>query len=47
VLKDRAVRFIKEQSAAPYPFFMLIATKAAHAQGKYAIPAPEYMEAFK
>jgi N-acetylglucosamine-6-sulfatase len=47
VLKERAVRFIKEQSAAPDPFFMLIATKAAHSQGKCAIPAPQYAGAFK
>jgi arylsulfatase A-like enzyme len=47
VLKDRAVRFIKEQPATPDPFFMLIATKAAHAQGKCAIPAPAYADAFK
>jgi N-acetylglucosamine-6-sulfatase len=47
VLKDRALRFIKERSAAPDPFFMLIATKAAHAQGKCAIPAPAYADAFK
>jgi N-acetylglucosamine-6-sulfatase len=47
VLKERAVRFIKEQSAATDPFFMLIATKAVHSQGKCAIPAPQHQDAFK
>jgi len=47
VLKDRAVRFIKDQSATAAPFFMLIATKAVHAEGKRAIPAPQYEQAFK
>jgi N-acetylglucosamine-6-sulfatase len=47
VLKDRAVRFIADQAAAPAPFFMLIAPKSVHAQGERAIPAPQYAEAFK
>jgi N-acetylglucosamine-6-sulfatase len=47
VLKDRAVRFILGQSEKQDPFFLLIATKAAHAQGKSAIPAPQYADAFK
>jgi arylsulfatase A-like enzyme len=47
VLKARAVRFIKEQKGAADPFFMLVATKAAHAQGKCAIPAPQHEDAFK
>jgi len=47
VLKARAVRFIKDQSGATDPFFMLVATKAVHAQGKCAIPAPQHADAFK
>src|SRR6185437_1582203 len=47
VLKARAVRFIQEQKGAADPFFMLVATKAAHAQGKCAIPAPQDENAFK
>ena len=34
VLKDRAVRFIKDQAGSAAPFFMLIATKAPHGQGE-------------
>jgi N-acetylglucosamine-6-sulfatase len=47
VLRDRAVRFIDQQRAAQDPFFMLIATKAVHSQGKCAIPAPRHADAFK
>ncbi|MBK5197338.1 MAG: sulfatase [Methyloceanibacter sp.] len=47
VLKDRAVHFILDQSAKPDPFFMLIATKAVHDQGKRALPAPQYAKAFE
>ncbi len=47
VLKDRAVRFIADEASKPEPFFLYIATKAAHAQGKRAIPAPQYAGAFK
>ena len=45
VLKDRAIRFIKDQSASHDPFFLFIAPKAAHAQGPRAIPAPKYEQA--
>ncbi len=34
VLKERASRFIADQASKPDPFFMLIATKAVHAQGQ-------------
>lgn len=47
VLKDRAVSFIRDQAAISDPFFMLIAPKTAHAQGKQAIPAPKYAQGFK
>jgi N-acetylglucosamine-6-sulfatase len=47
VLKERATRFIAEQASKPDPFFMLIATKAVHAQGVRAIPAPRYAHAFE
>jgi N-acetylglucosamine-6-sulfatase len=47
VLKTRAVRFIKDEASSTDPFFMLVATKAAHAQGKCAIPAPQHENAFK
>ena len=47
VLKDRAVRFIKDEAATAAPFFLLIATKTPHAQGPQAIPSPQYKEAFK
>ena len=33
VVKDRAVRFIKDQAGSTAPFFMLVATKAPHGQG--------------
>ena len=51
VLKERAVRFIKDQAGSAQPFFMLIATKAPHGQGEEgqkepAIPAPAYASAF-
>ena len=46
VLKDRAVRFISEQSGTATPFFMLIAPKAVHAQGNGAVPSPRYEHAF-
>ena len=51
VLKDRAVRFIKDQAGSAAPFFMLIATKAPHGQGEEgqkepAIPSPAYANAF-
>jgi N-acetylglucosamine-6-sulfatase len=47
VLKERAVRFIAEQSGTAAPFFMLIATKAVHAQGERAIPAPRHEHALE
>jgi hypothetical protein len=45
VLKERAVRFIKDQTGSAAPFFMLIATKAPHGQGEEGqkepvIPSP-------
>jgi N-acetylglucosamine-6-sulfatase len=43
VLRDRAVRFIHEQSQTTAPFFMLIATKAPHTP---AIPSHKYEQAF-
>jgi arylsulfatase A-like enzyme len=51
LLKDRAVRFIKDQAGSSTPFFMLIATKAPHGQGEEgqkepAIPSPAYANAF-
>ncbi len=46
VLKERAVRFIAAEADKPEPFFLMIAPKAAHAQGKRAIPAPHYAGAF-
>jgi N-acetylglucosamine-6-sulfatase len=51
VLKNRAVRFIKDQAGSSTPFFMLIATKAPHGQGEegqmgLAIPSPAYAQAF-
>ncbi len=45
VFKDRAVRFIADEAKAADPFFMLIATKAVHTQGKTALPAPKYQHA--
>jgi arylsulfatase A-like enzyme len=52
VLRDRAVRFIKDQAGSSDPFFMLIATKAVHGQGQEeedheAVPSPRYQGAFK
>jgi arylsulfatase A-like enzyme len=47
VLKERAVRFIQDQSTTSTPFFMLVAPKAAHSQGKRAIPADKYEQALK
>jgi len=47
VLKERAVRFIAEEADKPEPFFLYIATKAVHAQGKSAIPAPQYAGALQ
>jgi N-acetylglucosamine-6-sulfatase len=47
VLKERATRFIADQASKPDPFFMLIATKAVHAQGARAIPAARYAHAFE
>jgi N-acetylglucosamine-6-sulfatase len=44
VLRERALRFIRERSASG-PFFLYIATKAAHVEGKRAIPAPQYVSA--
>ncbi len=51
MLKDRAVRFIKDEAGSAAPFFMLIATKAPHGQGdegkkEPATPAPAYAQAF-
>jgi arylsulfatase A-like enzyme len=46
VLKERAVRFIKDQAAATAPFFLYIAPKAVHGEGKSPIPAPKYEHAF-
>ena len=34
VLKDRALQYIKDQSAATEPFFLLVATKAPHGIGE-------------
>ena len=47
VLKERAVRFIAEETDKPEPFFLYIATKAVHVQGKRAIPAPQYAGALQ
>jgi len=49
VLRNRAVRFIKDQAGSTEPFFVLIATKAAHGQGAKgvkgrAIPSPAYQD---
>jgi N-acetylglucosamine-6-sulfatase len=46
VLTTRAVRFIDDQQGTAQPFFMYIATKAAHAQGVRAIPAPRHEASF-
>ena len=47
VLKERAVRFIRDQSASPAPFFLFIAPKTAHAEGPRAVPSPRYKNALK
>jgi arylsulfatase A-like enzyme len=53
VLKERALRFIKDQAGTGHPFFMLISTKAVHGKGQEgedehaAIPSPRYKNAFK
>jgi arylsulfatase A-like enzyme len=47
VLKERAVRFIQDQSASPAPFFLFVAPKSVHAEGTRAIPSPQYKNAFK
>jgi hypothetical protein len=52
VLKNRALRFIKDQAGSALPFFMLIAPKAPHGQLDKeegvvtAIPSPSYARAF-
>jgi arylsulfatase A-like enzyme len=47
VLKQRAVQFIRDQSANSGPFFLYVCPKAAHAQGAKPIPSPQYQELFK
>ena len=47
ILKERAVGFIKDQSADPHPFFLYVAPKSVHAEGSRAIPAPQYKDALK
>jgi N-acetylglucosamine-6-sulfatase len=51
VLRNRAIRFIKDQAGATEPFFMLIATKAPHGQGADgvkgpAVPSPAHQHDF-
>ena len=52
VLRNRAIRFIKDQAGSTEPFFMLIATHAPHGQGEGdgvkgpAIPAPAHQHEF-
>jgi N-acetylglucosamine-6-sulfatase len=56
VLKDRAVQYIKDQSAATTPFFLFVATKTPHGIGEAteeggeeegaATPAPNYAQKF-
>jgi len=52
VLKNRALRFIKDQAVSATPFFMLITPKAPHGQLDKevgivtAIPSPSYARAF-
>lgn len=55
VLKDRALQYIKDQSAATEPFFLLVATKAPHGVGEAiggeevegpATPSPNYAQKF-
>lgn len=43
ILKEHAVSFIKEQSEASPPFFMMVATPACHAP---FTPAPQYKDNF-
>jgi N-acetylglucosamine-6-sulfatase len=45
VLRERAVRFIKDEASSRDPFFLYIAPKAAHVQGARAIPSPQYQQA--
>lgn len=53
VLRERALRFIKDQAGSGHPFFMLISTKAVHGKDQEgeeehaAIPSPRYKNAFK
>ena len=47
VLRERAVRFIQDQSASPAPFFLYVAPKSVHAEGPRAIPSPQYKDALK
>ncbi len=47
VLRDRARRFIADQAGKPAPFFLMIATKAVHVQGRRAVPAPRHADLFK
>lgn len=44
VLRERAVRFIQDQSASQAPFFLFVAPKSVHAEGARAIPAPQYKD---
>ena len=44
VLRERAVRFIQDQSASPAPFFLYVAPKSVHAEGPRAIPSPQYKD---
>jgi arylsulfatase A-like enzyme len=44
VLKDRAVRFVLDQSNTTNPFFLLIAPKAPHTEGSNAIPSSKYLQ---
>jgi arylsulfatase A-like enzyme len=51
VLRDRAVRYIKDQANATAPFFLYIATKAPHGAGDEgvkgpALASPKYDHAF-
>ena len=45
VLKNRAVRFILDQAGSNQAFFLYVASKAAHAEGKHAIPSRNYEQA--
>lgn len=47
VLRERAVRFIEDQSASSDPFFLYVAPKSAHAEGPRAVPSPQYQDALK